>query len=212
MQIQFRRLLHASGLLRRKWTEACDAALLNSYEKYGPAWSLLARETGRKPAECRKRWLTVSGTLDKEHYEADRQLWLDGYERVTRRDGQVGWIRVPLDELPECPLTRLTEHLQPPQYRSNWQKKEAGWTEKELLILREGYEQFIVPLLENGPESVSEAELMEAWKAISRKLSRRTAAQCKAYFERQHVLWRAQEKIDSLLKEDEQARPEVETE
>jgi hypothetical protein len=40
---------------------------------------------------------------------------------------------------------------------------------------------------------------MVAWKSISRKLSRRTPGQCKAFFDRQHVLWRAQEKIETLL-------------
>lgn len=200
--MQFR-LFHGSRVLLRKWTENCDSSLLAAYEQFGPSWSLIAQETGRKPAECRKRWLNISGTLEKERYEADRQLWLDGFERITRSDGQEGWIRVPLDELPLTPLNRLTEHLQPPFHRSNWQKKEAGWTEAELLILREGYEQEIVPLLKNA-ESVEEAEIMAAWKSISRKLSRRTAEQCKAYFDRQHVLWRAQEKIEKLLKDEAQ--------
>jgi hypothetical protein len=197
LKMQFRHV-HSSQRLLHKWTDNCDTFLLAAYEKFGPAWSLIAQETKRKPEECRKRWLSLSGTLEKERYEADRQLWLDGYERVTRTDGQVGWIRVPIDELPETPLNRLTEHLQPPLHRSNWQKKEAGWSEAEALILREGYEQEIVPLLKNS-EGVEAAEIMVAWKSISRKLSRRTPGQCKAFFDRQHVLWRAQEKIETLL-------------
>ncbi len=196
--MQFR-LFHASRALLHKWTENCDSSLSSAYGRFGPAWSLIAQEVGRKAAECRKRWLNLSGTLEKERYEADRQLWLDGYERITRADGQVGWIRVPLDELPKTPLTRLTEHLKPPSHPFNWKKKEAGWSSNELMILREGYEQLIVPLLKNS-ESVEDDEIMTAWTSISRKLSRRTPEQCKAYFDRQHVLWRSQEKIDSLLK------------
>lgn len=186
--MQFRGF-HCSAVLRRRWTETCDSLLLENYEKFGPSWQLVARETKRNASECRKRWLSLSGILEKERYEADRQLWLDGYERSGE-----GWIRVPIDELPTEPLERLAKHCPPPFHKSDWQKKMAGWKESEFLLLREGYEQHILPL---GPEA-DEESLRSAWQKIASKLSRRTADQCRNFFQRQHVMWRAETKLSEL--------------
>lgn len=187
--------------LLRRWTESCDSTLLENYEKYGPTWGLIASKLpGRKGVECRKRWLNLSGVLEAEHYESDKQLWIDGYERMTRSDGQKGWIKVPdVEVLPEGPFERIAKYL--PKFKAKWAKKEAGWNEQELLCLREGYEQYIVPILEAKSEKehdVSERDEMEGWTYISRKFSHRTATQCRNFFYKQHVLWNSNKKIQEV--------------
>lgn len=196
-------LFRPSSRLFRRWTEDCDTKLLNYYQKYGPAWGLLASQfKGRSGQECRKRWLTLSGTLETEKYETDKQLWLDGYERITLEDGQKGWIKVPdVDKLPENPFERIAKHL--PVFNTSWLKKNAGWSEIELMALREGFEQFILPLQKS---SADETEIDAVWAQMAKRFSRRTGPQCRNFFEKQHIFWNAEQKIIEVTKEVEQAQ------
>lgn len=187
-----------STRLFRRWTEDCDSKLLEIYEKYGPTWSLLASHfKGRSGQECRKRWLTLSGTLEAERYETDKQLWLDGYERITLPNDQKGWIKVPeIEKLPENPFERIAKHL--PTFKTSWLKKNAGWSQIELMALREGYEQFIQSLQKSGAD---ETEIDAVWAQMAKRFSRRTGPQCKNYFEKQHIFWNAEEKLNEVTKE-----------
>lgn len=191
-------LFRPSLRLFRRWTEDCDTKLMEFYDKYGPAWSLLAAQfKGRTGKECRLRWLNLSGTLEAERYESDKKLWLEGYERTTLEDGQKGWIRVPdMEKLPENPFERMTKIL--PRFRTSWIKKKAGWSEAELMTLREGYEQFIVPLRNSG---ASEEEINSVWDEMAKRFSRRTGAQCRNYFEKQHIFWNFQAKLSQIAEE-----------
>lgn len=183
--------------LFRRWTEDCDSKLLEIYEKYGPAWSLLASHfKGRSGQECRKRWLALSGTLEAERYETDKQLWLDGYDRITLSNGQRGWIKVPdIEKLPENPFERIAKHL--PTFKTSWLKKKAGWSQIEFMALREGYEQFIIPLQKSGAD---ETEIDGVWAQMAKRFSRRTGPQCRNYFEKQHIFWNADQKLNEVTK------------
>lgn len=189
--------IRQSNRLLRRWTEDCDTKLMQFFDKYGPAWGLLASNfQGRTALECRKRWLTLSGTLEAERYETDKQLWLDGYERITLDDGQKGWIRVPdVEKLSENPFEMITKHLS--SFKSSWLKKQTGWSQMELIALREGYEQFILPLLASGDEE----EINGAWDHLAKRLSRRTGTQCRNYFVKQHIFWNAKEKVQQVIEQ-----------
>lgn len=182
--------------LFRRWTEDCDTKLMEAYDKYGPAWSLLASsqfQGGRNGKECRKRWLNLSGTLEAERYETDKQLWLDGYERITMEDGKDGWIKVPdIEKVPENPFERISKLL--PKFKASWLKKKAGWSEIELMALREGYEQFILPS-ENPQEHES------IWNRMAKRFSRRTGTQCRKYFYKQHIFWNSEHKLKQVFQE-----------
>ena len=184
---------HTSTLRLHKWQEQEDSDLIAEYERIGPAWSLLCgRLPGRNPEECRRRWLKISGVLDAEKYPADRQKWLDGYERM-KAAGKDGlevyvWIKVPIDPPELDPFQRIAQSL--PIHKFNWQKKNAGWSKTEFLALREGFEQYC-----EGKEA---EEAAEGWKKIARRFSRRTATQCQNFFENQHRLWNWQEKLKAL--------------
>ena len=192
-----------SSKLFRRWTEDCDTKLLQVYNKYGPAWSLLASHfQGRTSQECRKRWLSLSGTLEAERYESDKQLWLDGYERITLENGQKGWIKVfEVDKLPENPFERIVKHL--PNFKTSWLKKVTGWTPIELMALREGYEQFILPLQKSGAD---ETEIDAVWDRMAKRFSRRTGPQCKNYFEKQHIFWNWEQKLKEVIEYVEKAQ------
>ena len=185
----------SSFRLLRRWTEECDTKLMEAYDKYGPAWSLLASQCqgGRNGRECRKRWLSLSGTLDAEHYETDKQLWIDGYERITLEDGKKGWIMIPdIEKIPENPFERIAKYL--PKFKASWLKKKAGWSEIELMALREGYEQFIVP--EENHQNHN-----DIWNQMAKKFSRRTGIQCKNYFYKQHIFWNVEDKLKRVFQE-----------
>ena len=181
--------------LFRRWTEDCDTKLMESYNKYGPAWSILASQLpGRSGKECRKRWLSLSGTLEAERYEADKQLWIDGYEKMTMEDGKSGWIKVhDLEKIPENPFERISKYL--PTFKASWLKKKSGWSEIELMALREGYEQFILPTKQESGEHES------IWNRIAKKFSRRTGTQCRNYFYKQHIFWNSEEKLKQVFQE-----------
>lgn len=206
-------IFRPSTRLLRRWTEECDSKLLQVYEKYGPAWGLIASHLSdhRTGSECRKRWLNLSGTLAAERFEADRQLWIDGYERITlSTTGQSGWIKVPdVEKLPETPFERICKHL--PKFRSSWLKKKAGWSEIEMMALREGYEQLIVPFQN---ENRIESEIDETWEAIAKKFSRRTGAQCRNFFSKQHIFWQSERKLNEVTTEinKTQLQPELQQE
>ena len=188
----------ATQRLFRRWTEDCDSQLMNLFERYGQSWALLASHLkGRTAQECRKRWLNLSGTLAAEKYESDRQMWLNGHERITLENGQSGWIKVPeINKLPDNPFECIAKEL--PEFKSSWMKKEAGWSEIELMALREAYEQFILPMKNrNEPEE----EINEAWNLIAKKFSRRTGTQCRKFFEKQHIFWNESEKLEKVLKD-----------
>lgn len=190
-----------SNRLLRRWTEDCDTKLMQFYDKYGPAWNLLAAQLqgGRTGSECRKRWLTVSGTLEAERYESDKKLWLDGYERITLENGQKGWIRVPdIEKLPENPFEMIAKHL--PRFKSSWIKKQAGWSQIELMALREGYEQFILPLQEQH------LDVKEAWDQLAKRFSRRTGTQCRNYFHKQHIFYDSEQKLKQVLVQKEEEK------
>lgn len=188
--------------LFRRWTEECDTKLMESYDKYGPAWSLLASQfQGRNGKECRRRWLSLSGTLEAERYETDKQLWLDGYERITMENGRNGWIKVhDIEKIPENPFERIAKYL--PNFKASWLKKKAGWSEIELMALREGYEQFILP--EENPQ-----EHENIWNRMAKRFSRRTGTQCKNYFYKQHILWNSEEKLKQVFQEIEGERVQI---
>jgi histone H3/H4 len=188
--------------LFRRWTEECDSKLMEVYEKYGPAWSFLASQLpGRNGMECRRRWLHLSGTLEAERFEADKKLWLDGYERITLPStGQKGWIRVPdVEKIPENPFERIAKHL--PKFKTSWMKKRAGWSEIELMALREAYEQFIVPLEEGEKGEVEEEKINQIWAQIAKRFSRRTGPQCRNFFHKQHIFWDSENKIKKVLQQ-----------
>ena len=193
-----------SARLLRRWTEDCDTRLLQYYDKYGPVWNLLASNfQGRNGQECRKRWLTLSGTLEAERYDSDKKLWLDGYERITLeaeengKEGRKGWIKVPdIQKLPENPFEMIAKRL--PKFKSSWLKKQSGWSEIELMALREGYEQYIQPLHESNAE---ESEINAAWDRIAKRFSRRTGTQCRNYFMKQHIFWNFQQKLKQVTNE-----------
>ena len=195
-------LFRPSARLFRRWTEDCDSKLLQIYDKYGPAWSLLASNfQGRTGQECRKRWLTLSGTLDAERYETDKQLLIEGYERINLSNGQKGWIKVPdIEKLPENPFERIAKHL--PSFKTSWLKKKAGWSQIELMALREGYEQFILPLQKSGAD---ETEIDAIWAQMAKRFSRRTGPQCRNYFEKQHIFWNVEHKLNEVTKVVEQS-------
>lgn len=184
--------------LFRRWTEDCDAKLLQFYDKYGPSWSLLASQlNGRSGKECRLRWLNLSGTLEAERYDSDKKLWLDGFERSVMEDGQKGWIKIPdLEKVPESPFERIAKTL--PRFRTSWIKKKAGWSEAELMALREGYEQLILPLRGAGAD---ESEIESVWNEMAKRFSRRTGAQCRNYFEKQHIFWNREQKLTTITEE-----------
>lgn len=208
--MHLRRGFHVSAILRRRWSEDCDARLLAAYDRIGPAWPVIsAEQPGRSVGECRRRWLHLAGVLDREPYAGDKELWLQGYERITLQDGQRGWIRVPgAERLPEDPFERIATGL--PLFRANWNKKLAGWSELERLALREGYEQYVHPASRKGghaenehrhdtPETETSSPAVDAaWLRIARRFSRRTATQCRNFFNRQHVLWRSDEKLTQI--------------
>lgn len=181
--------------LFRRWTEDCDTKLMAAYDTYGPAWSILASQLqGRSGQECRRRWLSLSGTLDAERYETDKQLWIDGYERITLEDGKKGWIKVPdIEKLPENPFERIAKHL--PKFKASWMKKKAGWSEIELMALREGYEQFILP------EEANPQNHDAIWNQMANRFSRRTGTQCRNYFYKQHIFWNVEDKLKQVFQE-----------
>jgi len=165
---------------------------MEAHDKYGPAWSLLASQLqGRNGKECRKRWLSLSGTHEAERYETDKQLWIDGYERITMEDGRNGWIKVhDIEKVPENPFERISKYL--PSFKASWLKKKSGWSEIELMALREGYEQFILPAPEDH-ENI--------WNWMAKRFSRRTGTQCKNYFYKQHIFWNSQDKLKQVFQE-----------
>lgn len=191
-------MFRQSNRLLRRWTEECDTKLMEIYENYGPAWNFLASHFhGRTGQECRKRWLNLSGTLEAERYESDKQLWLDGYERITLENGQKGWIRVPdIEKFPENPFEKIAKHL--PRFKSSWMKKQAGWSRIELMALREGYEQFIIPLKKSG---ALQEEINSTWDQMAKRFDRRTGTQCRNYFEKQHIFWNVEEKLEKVTNE-----------
>lgn len=184
--------------LFRRWTDECDKKLMESFDKYGPSWALLASQfQGRNAKECRRRWLILSGTLDAEHYEADKQLWIDGYERITLEDGKNGWIKVnEIEKMPENPFERISKFL--PTFKAAWIKKKSGWSEIELMALREGYEQFIVnrPSHDGTNDQMDEESI---WNRMAKRFSRRTGTQCKNYFYKQHIFWNSEEKLKKVF-------------
>ena len=193
---------HAGLRACRRWTDACDRALLQGYARWGPAWALLAAQlpTRRTLPECRRRWLELSGTLAALPGPAERQLCLHGFEPVQDAAGHTRWLRVPLTSLPACPFARLQPAL--PRFRSSWARRAAGWGPAERLALREGYEQLVAPLLLRGE---SAAVVAAAWDAVALRFSRRTGTQCRNFFHRQFVLWDVARKWQLLLEPDVQA-------
>lgn len=54
-------LLQPGGLkiFSRAWQISEDTSIVDSYQKFGPSWALIAcKLPGRSPTECRRRWLT----------------------------------------------------------------------------------------------------------------------------------------------------------
>jgi hypothetical protein len=195
------RSFHSTGSrLFRRWTAECDAQLLANYKEWGPAWAFIARNqpSKRTLSECRRRWLILSGVLDREPGQRERDMWLDGFERVQTKPGESEWIKIPLEPMPASPLDRLVPLL--PNHPTNWTKKSVGWSEAERLALREGYEQFVLPLKDGA---ANEDEVDAAWELISKRLSRRTGRQCRNFFERQFAAWQTNVKMEQLEAETE---------
>ena len=126
---------------------------------------------------------------------------IEGYERINLSNGQKGWIKVPdIEKLPENPFERIAKHL--PSFKTSWLKKKAGWSQIELMALREGYEQFILPLQKSGAD---ETEIDAIWAQMAKRFSRRTGPQCRNYFEKQHIFWNVEHKLNEVTKVVEQS-------
>lgn len=138
--------------------------MLQKYEEIGPAWTALALEiTSRSSTECRRRWLTLSGALEKLS-ESDRKLvYEDGYEKHS---GQL--IKVPMEQIVSGPFARLAAAVEPVRFRSLVRK--TGWGTMERLAVREGFEQY-------GSN----------WTFIARKLQYRTGRQCRNMMIRKYI-------------------------
>lgn len=162
--------LHASVPLCRSWRPSEDTRLLARFQRYGPVWDLIQLGfIGRRPQECRRRWLHVSGLLAK--YSSDRraqELLLGGYEPHHGSDNTELWLRFPIENAGPSPFARFCAQL--PEYRRRRLKRKAGWPEIEKMALQQGFDEL-------GPN----------WEAIAKEMHRRTLGQCRRFLEHRNA-------------------------
>jgi hypothetical protein len=162
----FSRNFHASPMLSGRWTSSEDALILKEYAKLGPAWTALSFSVlGRSPIECRRRWLTLSGTLTTLSPQARQLVYTEGYEEHSGR-----LIKVPMERIVASPFAKLAAMVQPVRFRG--ERKRGGWSKEEIMAVQEG-------VLQYGPR----------WNFIAEKLQYRTGRQCRNMMQRRFIAW-----------------------
>jgi hypothetical protein len=141
--------------LSKAWKQEEDQSLVDAFKKHGPAWTVVSFAVrSRSPVECRKRHLSLSGTVSKlkEMHPRDRDLiFQEGYE--MGKDGYL--IKFPEPVIEVSPYKKLAEQL--PQKIKKKGANGRPWTELERMVVREAYEAL-------GPN----------WLVISKVLVKRT--------------------------------------
>lgn len=155
---RFCRFFRSSSVLFGRWTAAEDQLLLQRYDELGPAWTLLALGIrSRSPIECRRRYLQVSGALEKLTPKQHDLIYNEGYE--LHPDGTT-LVKVPMERIVAGPFAKLAAAVEPVRFRR--ERRKRGWSQMERLAVQEGVEQY-------GPN----------WSLIARKLQFRSATQCR---------------------------------
>lgn len=168
---------------RGAWSKTEDCLLLKRYDRLGPAWDLvkLAFE-GRKPQEIRRRWMILSGMLDR--WKQDKrivELLKAGYEphtdpsnKETKEEGRLRFIKFPIEDPGLSPFRHLCSMLHEKELKDktlrglSWSKHRAlGWSPEEQRALQQGYDEL-------GPN----------WTQIAKSLGKRTPNECKRFLER----------------------------
>ena len=143
---------------------------MERYERFGPAWHLIQLGfTGRRPDECRYKWIHLSGLVDRYSHNSDAQQKLkEGWE--PHSSGV--WLKFPVEDPGLSTFRRLCAML--PTYPRRFIKRRAGWPEIEAFAVQQGIDEY-------GPN----------WEIIANEMHRRNKGQCKRFMEHRHVLCNA---------------------
>lgn len=157
---------HTTSVLRKAWSLGEDTRLRQRYDRLGPAWHLIQLAfKGRRPQECRRRWLTLSGIID--HYtRLDARtptLLHDGYEPHGKK-----WLKFPIEDPSNSPFATFCSKL--PTFSRTRYKRRSGWPEIEQMALQQGVEEF-----------------GENWETIAKEMHRRTEGQCRRFLEHRNA-------------------------
>lgn len=154
--------IHTTTLRMRKWGVDETELLIAKVQEFGPAWTVCSQFLpGRSALDCRKQHGTISS---KDKNGEEKMLMKQGCEKFPD-SAPHQWFIVPLEPCPKNSFENLASKIPPQKFRS--EKKKLGWSNEEILALREGFELY-------GPD----------WTKISRKLQYRTPKQCQKILEK----------------------------
>lgn len=160
------RLFHSTTMNMRKWTAEEIETLSSRVNSLGPAWSICSWSLpGRSPEECKRQH--AKAVAANSNNEMEKSLILQGFENFDGNPDS-SWYHVPIEESGFSSFDHLARQVKTYKFRS--EKKAKGWSNEELLALREGYELL-------GPQ----------WKKIAKKLQYRTANQCEKMLLKQTI-------------------------